>query len=80
MVLRAAREFARTELANHKYVLELNDHQANPHVHLSVRAESINGNRLNPRKQELSRWQNTFAEGLRGWGIEAEASKRHVRG
>jgi hypothetical protein len=26
----------------------LHDHQANPHVHLSVRAESKNGRRLNP--------------------------------
>ncbi|MCK7494811.1 MAG: hypothetical protein MZW92_29635 [Comamonadaceae bacterium] len=27
------------ELADHKYVMVLHDHQANPHVHLSVRAE-----------------------------------------
>ena len=39
-VLRAAREFAEEELADHKYVMVLHDHQANPHVHLSVRAES----------------------------------------
>ena len=37
---RAAREFAQAELADHKYVMVLHDHQANPHVHLSVRAES----------------------------------------
>jgi hypothetical protein len=49
-VLRSAREFAPTELADHKYVLVLHDHQANPHVHISVRAESKHGRRLNPRK------------------------------
>ena len=39
-VQRAAREFAQAELADHKYVMVLHDHQANPHVHISVRAES----------------------------------------
>jgi hypothetical protein len=39
-VQRAAREFAQVELADHKYVTVLHDHQANPHVHISVRAES----------------------------------------
>ena len=33
----AAREFAKAELADHKYVMVLHDHQANPHVHISVR-------------------------------------------
>ena len=79
-VLKAAREFAQAELADHKYVMVLHDHQANPHVHLSVRAESRHGKRLSPRKADLSRWRRTFAEKLRGWGVEAEASARVVRG
>src|SRR5882672_11670693 len=45
-VQRAAREFAQVELADHKYVMVLHDHQANPHVHISVRAESKHGRRL----------------------------------
>ncbi len=45
----AAREFAKSELADHKYVMVLHDHQANPHVHISVRAESVRGRRLKPR-------------------------------
>lgn len=49
-VRRAAREFAHSELSDHKYVMVLHDHQANPHVHLSVRAESRHGKRLSPRK------------------------------
>ncbi len=79
-VLKAAREFAQAELVDHKYVVVLHDHQANPHVHLSVRAESRRGMRLNPRKADLTRWRHTFAERLRGLGIEAEASTRGVRG
>ena len=58
----------------------LHDHQANPHVHLSVRATGRDGSRLNPRKADLHRWRETFAEKLRGYGIEAEASRQATRG
>jgi hypothetical protein len=54
-IQRAAREFAQAELAGHRWVLH--DHQANPHVHLSVRAEGRDGKRLNPRKADLQRWR-----------------------
>ena len=80
IVKAAAREFAKAELANHRYVMVLHTHQANPHVHLAVRAEGRNGQRLNPRKQDLRRWREVFAEKLRGWGIEAEASSQVARG
>jgi len=76
----AAREFAAEELREHRWVMVLHEHQANPHVHLSVRAEAIDGTRLNPRKADLHRWRETFAQKLRGWGIDAEASRQATRG
>lgn len=76
----AAREFAKIELADHKVVLVLHDHQANPHVHISVRAESKHGRRLNPRKTDLHRWRETFASKLRERGVEAEATRQATRG
>ena len=79
-VQKAAREFAKIELADHKYVMVLHDHQANPHVHISVRAESKHGKRLNPRKADLHRWRETFAERLREYGVEAEATRQATRG
>ncbi len=79
-VLQAAREFAKVELANHRYVMVLHTHQANPHVHLAVRAEGRDGKRLNPRKEDLRRWRETFAERLRSWGIEADATSQVARG
>jgi hypothetical protein len=79
-VQHAAREFAKVELADHKYVMVLHDHQANPHVHISVRAESKHGKRLNPRKADLHRWRETFAEKLRERGVEAEATRQATRG
>jgi hypothetical protein len=80
LLKKAAREFAQVEFAGHRYVMVLHEHQANPHVHLSVKAEGISGKRLNPRKANLHRWRGTFAEKLRGWGIEAEATRQTTRG
>ncbi|MBN8509233.1 MAG: conjugal transfer protein TraS [Burkholderiales bacterium] len=80
VVRSAARQFAKAELANHVYVMLLHTHQANPHVHLGVRAEGHDGRRLNPRKQDLRRWRQVFADRLRGLGIEAEASSQAARG
>lgn len=79
-VQRAAREFAKLEFADHKYVMVLHEHQANPHVHISVRRESKHGTRINPRKADLQRWRETFAEKLRDWGVEADASRQATRG
>ena len=80
VVRQAAREFAKAELANHRYVMVLHTHQANPHVHISVRAEGRDGKRLNPRKEDLHRWRETFAEKLRERGVEAEATRQATRG
>ena len=79
-VLRAAREFAKDEFAGHRYVMVLHGQQANPHVHLSVKIESDRGKRLNPHKADLHRWRESFAERLRGWGIDAEATRQPTRG
>jgi hypothetical protein len=76
---KAAREFVQAELKDHLCVMVLHEHQANPHVHLAVRAESRFGARLNPRKADLQRWRETFAEKLRGWGLEAEATRQATR-
>jgi hypothetical protein len=68
------------EFADHRYVMVLHDHQANPHVHLTVKAESKHGKRLNPRKADLHRWREVFAEQLRERGIDAEATRQVARG
>lgn len=78
-VQNAVRAFARSEFAEHRYVMVLHDRQANPHVHLSVKAESQSGVRLNPRKADLHRWRESFAEKLQELGIDAEASRQATR-
>ncbi len=51
-----------------------------PHVHLSICSRGYSGERLNPRKADLERWRQVFAEKLRERGVEAEATPRRARG
>jgi hypothetical protein len=72
---------ARESFTDHRYVMALHSHQANPHVHMVVRAESdVSARRLNPRKADLHRWRTEFAAQLRALGIEASATRQVVRG
>ena len=70
-VLEAAKKFAREEFAHqhqHRYAMALHVEQkdnrpVHPHVHLVVKAEhEYGGPRLNPRKADLQRWRERFAE------------------
>ena len=79
-LLAAVQALAARQFAGHKYVLALHTHQANPHVHLLVRAESDLGVRLNPRKADLHGWRMEFAAALRERGIAAAASRQAARG
>jgi len=62
------------------YVFVLHDEDRHPHVHLTVRMSGREGARLNPRKADLQRWREVFAEALRERGVEAEATPRRARG
>src|SRR6267143_5069890 len=79
-LLGAVQALAARQFAGHKYVMALHTHQANPHVHLLVRAESDTGVRLNPRKADLHEWRMEFAAELRQRGIAAAASCQAARG
>jgi hypothetical protein len=45
-----------------------------------VRTERDDGRRLDPHKADLHRWRERFAAALRGYGIEAAATRQAVRG
>lgn len=79
-VKNAARMFAAELFGNHQYVFAAHDDEKHPHVHLTVKALGLDGVRLNPRKNDLQYWRETFAEKLREQGIEANATPRKVRG
>lgn len=83
-VQRAARDFAKREFSGFQYAMVLHTFETDPdlhpsphpHVHLTVKATGLNGIRLNPRKPDLQRWREGFAEALREHGIEARTTSR----
>jgi hypothetical protein len=86
-VLRAVKKFAREEFAHqHRYAMALHSeekgkHGMHPHVHLVVKAEhEYDSSRLNPRKADLQRWRERFAEYLTDLGVAATATRREDRG
>jgi hypothetical protein len=81
------KKFAREEFAHqHRYAMALHaeekdKHGIHPHVHLVVKAEhEYGGSRLNPRKADLQRWRERFAEHLTELGVAATATRREDRG
>ncbi|MBW9105105.1 relaxase/mobilization nuclease domain-containing protein [Paraburkholderia phenoliruptrix] len=77
----AARDFAALEFGDGRaYVFAAHDDEAHPHVHLSVQVRGPDGRRLNPRKPDLWRWRERFAEQLREHGVDANATLRRTRG
>ncbi|MBI3345659.1 MAG: relaxase/mobilization nuclease domain-containing protein [Burkholderiales bacterium] len=79
LVLEAARKFAQAELNGHRYVMVLHSDRDNPHVHLTVRAESASGQRLTSWT-ERERWRTVYADVLRGLGVDVEATRQSARG
>jgi hypothetical protein len=86
-VLQAVKKLAREEFAHqHRYAMALHaeekgKHGMHPHVHLVVKAEhEFEGRRLNPRKADLQRWRERFAEYLTELGVAATATRREDRG
>lgn len=76
----AARSFAKEVFENHEYVFAAHEDEKHPHVHLTVKARDKDQVRLNPRKADLQRWREVFAEKLGEQGIEANATPRAIRG
>ena len=78
----AARAFLEEEFGGkHRYCFTLHTDTDKPHVHACVLAAPVKkGKRLNPRKPDLQRWREGFAEQLRELGIDANATPRRTRG
>ena len=80
-VMAAAKTFAREKFGlKYRYAMALHTHQGHPHVHLVVKAESLNVPRLHINKAMLREWRQDFARMLRDQGIAANATPRAVRG
>lgn len=80
-MLTAARAFAAKEFrAERDYALVQHTDEKHPHIHIVVQMQVMHGLRLNPRKADLQRRREGFAEQLRERGIEATATPRRARG
>jgi hypothetical protein len=78
---KAVRKFAVEKFGlQHRYAMVLHTDQAHPHVHVVVKAISEQGERLNIRNATLREWRQDFAQYLREYGVEANATERAVRG
>lgn len=76
MVLRAARKFA----LQYRYAMVLHTDQPHPHVHMVVKAENDEGQRLRIDKEKLRQWRDDFARMMREQSIAANATSRSIRG
>jgi len=80
-LLAATQEFAREKFAlQHRYAMVLHTDQAHPHVHLVVKAQNEDGQRLHIRKATLREWREDFAGILRDLGVAANATPSALRG
>lgn len=90
-LLDAVQAFARDHFAGHQYIMALHTPETepeskkdkppeHPHVHLILRAEDENGQRIYIRKADLRAWREDFVTQLRARGIEANATSRAERG
>ena len=80
-LLAATQKFAREKFAlQHRYAMVLYTDQGHPHVHLVVKAQSEDGQRLYIRKATLREWREDFAGYLRELGVAANATPAALRG
>ena len=78
----AVAEFCREEFSNRRYVMAFHDDTDHVHMHVNVGTRDIDRvdePRLSPRKDDLFRWRQGFADKLREIGIDAAASDRRPR-
>ena len=64
----AVRATAAVEFAGHQWAMVQHFDEPHVHAHVTVKAEALNGRRLNPRKADLQRWRDRFAHELRERG------------
>jgi hypothetical protein len=86
----AVQAFTRDHFQNRQYLMVLHTPETDPapdskraehpHVHVILRAEDDDGQRLHIYKDDLRAWREDFAAALRARGIEANATSRAERG
>ena len=78
-VFAAVKATCESEFAGHQWAMGQHFDEPQVHCHVAVKAEGMDGVRLNPRHADLQRWRERFAYELRERGVEAEATRRATR-
>ena len=76
----AARDFLRNEFSDHDYHYVFHNDKGHFHAHVVVPMEDRNLNRINPRKEDIQRYREGFAESLEKEGILANAMRSITKG
>jgi hypothetical protein len=78
----AVGQFCREEFSNRRYVMGMHEDTKQTHMHVCIGTRDIDRAdepQLSPRKNDLFRWRQGFAEKLRDAGVDAAASYRQHR-
>ena len=76
----AVGDFLHQEYAAYDYLYTFHDDRDHYHAHVVVGLHGNDGRWLNPRKQEIVQWRQSFAERLQERGIAATATPAYTRG
>lgn len=76
----ATREFLRNEFSDHDYHYVFHDDKGHFHAHVVVPMVDRELNRINPRKEDIQRYREGFAESLEKEGILANAMRSITKG
>jgi len=71
----ATKEFLKEEFGNHDYHYVFHDNKDHYHAHVVVPMVDRDLKRINPRKEDIQRWRETFSNELEKEGILANAMK-----
>jgi len=76
----AVGDFLDGEYAAFDYVYAFHDDRDHYHAHVVVGLLGSDGRWLNPRKNDIAQWRQSFASRLEGRGIAARATPSYSRG
>lgn len=76
----ATKDFLKNEFTEHDYHYVFHDDKGHYHAHIVVPMVDRNLKRINPRKEDIQRWREGFAESLEKEGILANAMRCITKG
>jgi hypothetical protein len=74
------RDFLASQFADRDHLFAFHDDRGHYHAHIVIGLKGNDGTWLNPRKADLQRWREDFAEALERHGVPAQATPAYSRG